>query len=403
MHFRPVLALLTLTALASNAHAEGLRHPGTPAKFAEEVKILYRVAACGAGELPAGFDAATVEKHCKALDAAKAQWKKKWLDIATPFFAELFKGGYPEQAVYPFGGGDLLTFLGVYPNAREYTTLSLEGMGDPRPIKVLAGKPAKQQDKRLAGARAIAVGQLKMAWNTTIQLSKDSNARGEDVLPVVLVQTLTAMAVHGYEPVEAHYFKIDEEGVLVYLRAEDVAAWDKSEPAAEAAQRKKKAADENVLQVGAFTNVEITFRKIGDPNAPLKTFRHIAADLSDGGLSKTPGPLLHLKQKKEIAAMTKAASYLLWYKSFGQIRDYLLAHMKLMVSDDTGIPPRYAKPAGFVQETWGKFLGAYFGYGGADVQRELVQLWKTNPQRPLPFRFGYYDNKRNPHLLFTHK
>ena len=67
-----------------------------------------------------------------------------------------------------------------------------------------------------------------MAWNTTIQLSKDSNARGADVLPIVLVQTLTAMAVHGYEPIRARYFRVAADGSLVYLTPADVAAYDAS-------------------------------------------------------------------------------------------------------------------------------------------------------------------------------
>ncbi len=35
----------------------------------------------------------------------------------------------PEAVVYPFGGGDLLSALAAYPDAAEYTTLSLELAG----------------------------------------------------------------------------------------------------------------------------------------------------------------------------------------------------------------------------------------------------------------------------------
>ena len=39
----------------------------------------------------------------------------------------------------------------------------------------------------------------------------------------------------------------------------------------------------------------------------------------------------------EVAAITKAASYLLWRGDFSRIRDYLLDNMVWMVSDSSGI------------------------------------------------------------------
>ena len=53
--------------------------------------------------------------------------------------------------------------------------------------------------------------------------------------------------------------------------------------------------------------------------------------------------LAYLQQRGQIAAMTKAASYLLWLGAFSTIRSYLLEHMVWMASDATGVPPRWAK------------------------------------------------------------
>ncbi len=397
----PAIALL----LVSVGPVSRAQAADAPRDFTTEVKTLYRVAACGGGAenaLPAGYDAAIVDKHCTQLKKAMESWRTRWFVKAAPFFAELFKGGYQKSVVYPFGGGDLLTLLAVYPDASEYTTLSLEGMGDPRSVVVLANQN-KQLEKRLGSVRGVCSAQLRMAWNTTIQLSADSNAAGKDVLPGVLVMTLIALEAHGYEPVSARFFRVNADGSLAYLTDADVTAAD-AHPDANADLRRKKAADENMVQVGPFNDVEITFRKRGDASAPLKTFRHLAADLSDGALAKDPGPIKHLEQKGTISAMTKAASYLLWLKYFATVRGYLLAHMDRMVTDDTGIPPRYAKPAGFTQETWGEFEGAYFGNGGqAEMQREMKDLWKQGPKRKLGFRFGYPDNAKHAHLLYTYK
>ena len=87
---------------------------------------------------------------------------------------------------------------------------------------------------------------------------------------------------------------------------------------------------------------------------------------------------------------------------FAKVRDYLLGHMKLMFSDDTGIPPRYAKPAGFSQDVCGTYSGTYFQFARQEVAKEMIELWKDS-KRPMPFHFGYYDNRKRSVLLYTHR
>jgi hypothetical protein len=372
-----------------------------PRDFTAEVRTLYAVAACGEAP-PAGYDAAVVSAHCKELATPVASWKKHWRDLAAPFFRELLGGKYPQTIVYPFGGGDLSTLLVVYPDATEYTTLSLEGMGDPRPITGLAGAGAKDAAARtkklaaeLAKIRRIAGPNLNWAWNTTIQLSIDSSETGLG-LPGILTLALIALDANGYEPIEARYFTLAEKGAIDHMDPADLEAFD----AAAARPAKHKAT--NSVQQGAFNNIEIVFRKKGDPSAPKKTFRHITGDLSDAGLAKQSAPLDHLAQKKDIAAMTKGASYLLWKAEFSKVRDYLLASMKHMISDDTGIPPRYAKPAGFTTDIWGTYTGPFFAWARGPVANEMVALFRGN-KRPQTFRFGYYDASKRSVLMHVHK
>jgi hypothetical protein len=71
-----------------------------------------------------------------------------------------------------------------------------------------------------------------------------------------------------------------------------------------------------------------------------------------------------------------------------------------MVSDSTGIPPQYARPAGFVQETYGRF-DASFLTANSDINRDFRELWKAEPERPLPFRYGYIDASKHYHMLIT--
>lgn len=398
MRFLPrvhvVVCLIVLAAARAPAAA-------APRDFTAEARALYAVAACGDAP-PAGYDAAVVAEHCKELARPIASWKKRWRDLAAPFFRELLQGKYPQTIVYPFGGGDLSTLLVVYPDAAEYTTLSLEGMGDPRPITRLgdpAGKDGAARGKQLAGElakiRRIVGPNLGWAWNTTIQLSLDSSATGLG-LPGILTLALVALEANGYEPVEARYFTLGARGAIDYLDQADVDAWD----AAAARPGRRKAT--HAVQQGAFNNIEIVFRKKGDPSAPRKTFRHITGDLSDAGLAKRSAPLDHLARKRDVAAMTKAASYLLWRAEFSKVRDYLLGSMKHMISDDTGIPPRYARPAGFTTDIWGTYTGPFFAWARGPVANEMVQLFRGN-KRPQPFRFGYYDAANRAILMHVHK
>jgi len=336
-------------------------------------------------------DAAVVAAHCKAVTAQVATWRSRFRDKAAAFFAHQL-GTPPATVVYPFGGGDLVTALVVYPDAGEYTTLSLEGMGDPR--VALAGKRGNLagQLARVRDALGVTFG---WAWNTTYQLSNSSSDGDHGaVVPPILTATLAALAANGYEPLEVRYFTLTDDGAIHYVDDAAIAAFDHA-----AAPTGRKA--QNAVQAGLFDDVEIAFRAKADPTAPKKLFRHVTADLSDAALRDHPAALAYLRARGEhVAAMTKAASYLLWKPSFGALRDYLLGHAAAIVSDDTGIPPSLAP--GFAYEVWGRYLGAHFDFADKVVAKQLVALWRGDANKgAIDFRFGYYDNADHPHVMIA--
>jgi len=100
--------------------------------------------------------------------------------------------------------------------------------------------------------------------------------------------------------------------------------------------------------------------------------------------------------------LVKGASYLLWRPDFSLIRGYILDHLKWMLSDSTGVPVKYARSAGMVQETYGRYDGAFLdGVQATTNDDEFRELWKSQKKRPLPFRFGYVDINKQAHLLVT--
>lgn len=301
-----------------------------------------------------------------------------------PFIAELRPPGLSKTVVYPFGGGDLVSALAVFPDAGEITTLSLEPAGDVRHIDTIL-------PIRLKGAFAVNdhnIGKLLgLSYSNTINLGRGDRAW----LPGEIVLMLVALAVHGYEPTSMRYFRFKIDGSLHYLSAAEVEAESRIEhPEPEGGR-------------APLANIELHFRKIGG-QGPEKVVRHVAHDLANREVGLDPGLKRYLEARGRIAVMTKAASHLLWSDEFSTIRDYILEHAEWMISDSTGIPPRFAKAAGFVQDTFGTFDGpAPFGPVEALDGHAFRRLFAENPKRALPFKFGYGDVHHRHHMVVMRK
>ena len=372
-------------AVAQTAGAQG-------EDFAAEAKLLYRVVACGGdAALPANLDPQIVAKHCPPLQARMARYRRVYLGRAKPFLAALRPAGLPDTVVYPFGGGDLLAALTTYPDARLITTLSLELSGDPRRITTIDNKRLDQSLDLVDGN----VEKLLAANDSTTETLMDTQ-QGD--LPGQLSYFLVALAVHGYEPVALRYFRVEADGSLHYYSAAEVSAMETRLARARHGEWTSPDFSE------AFANSELVFRAAGG-QGPLRIHRHIGTNLANGPLKKNVGMLRYLESQGQVAAMTKAASYCLWNPRFSRIRDYLLANMVFMISDATGIPPEFARQAGFVQETYGSFQGAmcFDDCPDATYSDQFRDLWASQPQRKLPFRYGYLDSKSSYHLLVTRR
>lgn len=355
--------------------------------FTEDAKALFRVVACGSdAPLPEGVDAKVVEAHCREMQRRYGKYRAMWIQGATPFIEGLKPAGLPSTVVYPFGGGDLVSALTTYPGAREITTMSLEHAGDPRRLK---GIDAKQLEQSLQLLRYTSSGLLVANDSKTENLMKGQ--RGE--LPGQLCFFLMGLAVHGYEPVQLRYFKLNADGSPRYLTGEELQELETKE----ATLLHKAWVPPDFSQ--AFDNLELVFVKKGeDPKTQARVHRHFAQNLDDKHFGLDTAMQAYLNARQPIVAMTKAASYLLWREDFHHIRDYLLTHMEFMVSDSTGIPPKLAQKAGFSQQAYGRFAESFLS-ANASHNEDFRQLWKT--ARPLKFRYGYLDKNLSMHMLVT--
>jgi hypothetical protein len=387
-----VATVILTAALAWPAH--GHAEPRASTDFGPQVRQMFRVAACGSDDAIAErFSARAIEAHCREMKEIYGSYKKAWADRATAFIAGLRPKDLPQAVVYPFGGGDLSSALVVYPDATELTTISLEAAGDVRVIDTI--KSARLD------AEVDSIGnEIRRLYRSAHSTTKSLQAVAHSELPGTIMFALAGLAVHDMEPVALHYFDIEPDGTLTYLTNEQL-----EQRAIELAGKKlgppKKITHYWYEQTSAFANVEIQFRPRGDARAPLRTYRHIVANLDDNHMAADDRVLRHLGRKGKVAVMTKAASFLLWYDDFTKIRDYLLRNTAWMISDASGIPPSYAGPAGFEQITYGEFTGPYFIQDEKNTRAEMVKLWKSQPHRDLAFRFGYPDAEKHNHLMVT--
>lgn len=379
---RFLFTVAAVTLFGTTAQAE------SGVDFIKDAKLYYRVVACkGTDAIPANLDEKAVTKHCEEQTKRYEKITKTYFTPAAEFFATVRPANLPTTVVYPFGGGDLMSALVTYPDAREITTISLEHAGDPTRLATLEkGKLAPA----LLAYRNASAGLLSLHDSTSENMRKLEKGG----IPGQLSFHLTGMAAMGYEPVSLRFFKLAEDGKVVYYSQADIDALAKK------TAKKVKGGWVDTDWSEAYNHMELQFRKAGDPKAPVITHRHIAWNLSDKTFA---GSALdkHLLAKGKVVAMTKAASYLIWLSYFSKVRDYLLANMVWMASDATGIENKAAKKAGFTQTTYGKFTEAFLDEADKNVNTTMVKLWSSQPYRKLAFRYGYPDKAGNIHLMIT--
>jgi len=380
------ILVLAAVSFVGFGHVAPARADGVD--FIKDAKLYYRIVTCKGNDPVPGFDMAVIDKHCVEQTKRYEKLAKSYFTPAAEFFAQVRPAKLPTTVVYPFGGGDLMSALVTYPDARDITTISLEHAGDPTRLATLTDK--RKLAAALAAYRAASGGLLTLHDSTSENMRKLEKGG----IPGQLSFHLTGMAVMGYEPVSLKFFKLDDDGKIHYFDQAEIDALAKTKA------RRVKGTWVDTDWSEAFTHMELTMRKAGDPKAPLVVHRHFAWNLADKAFGGSPLEK-YLVAKGKVAAMTKAASYLIWLGGFSKIRDYLLGHMTFMVSDATGIDPRSARKAGFTQVTYGRFKGAFLEEASPSVSAQMVKLWASQPYRKLPFRYGYPDSEQHIHLMIT--
>jgi hypothetical protein len=147
---------------------------------------------------------------------------------------------------------------------------------------------------------------------------------------------------------------------------------------------------------GGTPGVRIDY--IDNPSGQQQTLYYFTTDISNGGISSSPGFLRFCDHFGVGCSFLKSSSYLMFEEGFNRIRDFILDHSKTIVQDDAGIPL-----ASFNRDKWNiRVFGNYLGpieIFKQHYQPKLKEVFEQSNPPPVEFNFGYRWNYKESHVI----
>jgi len=292
-----------------------------------------------------------LDRSWKRLERGQLAKLRKWAD------REL-KPLWPQSQVifYPFGGPDFLYASVFFPRADVYVLTGIEPVGDIVPTD---GLPDARVDA-LVTAAALQFHDIGgLTFFRTNDLKQDQDNLGTACLLLIF------LARTGHEILDATPVILDKAG-----KPQDVALGPSG----------KSNAPPGV------PGIRILFRRKGD--ATPRTLFYFAQDLSNAGVAQRPGYLEFVRSWPRPFTFLKATSYLLQYKTFSAIRQFVLDRSVAVLQDDSGIAVKNYDPSRWDLTFYGHYVGPIDMFAEF-FQDELKAAYLTPAVKPLDFGIGY--------------
>ncbi|MEY2520636.1 MAG: hypothetical protein QOF24_2395 [Verrucomicrobiota bacterium] len=289
--------------------------------------------------------------HAADLDRAWKQFDERQLSKIRAWAPQALGPAYQDTGpmYYMFSGPDFLYANAFFPNASTYILCGIEPVG---PIPDITKIPRNALPSSLANLRKSLDSVLSWSFFITKNMKVDlRQTQLSGTLPVLYVFLARAgCTIDSVTPVF-----LDRGGAFV-------------------SEGK-----------GTTPGVKIAF--LGPAGRP-QTLYYFTTDLADWAIKVNPNFGKFCEQQGQGVTLLKAASYLMHSDNFSQVRGYLLAHSKVILEDDSGIPYRF-----FPKDKWDiRFHGRYIGPINRFLKNGQLDLAKANAAGsppPLPFSFGY--------------
>ncbi len=365
-----VAALVLCQPLAAAGAADAPASPDLAAAAPETVSLT------GTARLLAGIDPGDSGARAAQITAGSAwqqhrkaaRWGDRSLRTRLGKMNEwqarvLGEAAAGQTLIYPFSGPDFINAYALFPNADTYVFFSLEPPGE---VPRLADMDDARQAQFYADLRS-ALNDL-VALNFFITPNMKENLQTEALqgtVPLLMAMMgLLELRVDAVEP-----FDPWPERTRKYL--------------APGAHRPA------LLEQG----VRIVFAN--PRTGRSQVLLYLSIDVSDGELRRYPDFLPWLHAFSHPAVLLKSASYLLHGEHFRKLRAALLADSDLIVQDDSGLPYRLVKEAGYSVTLFGQYENPVKLFEGR-YQADLDEAYReASNTEALAFPFGYNWRENN--------
>ncbi|GAB4535860.1 MAG: hypothetical protein Tsb0014_23150 [Pleurocapsa sp.] len=152
-------------------------------------------------------------------------------------------------------------------------------------------------------------------------------------------------------------------------------------------------------QAGMIPGVKITFMIYGESNP--KFLYYFSTELSNETLDNYPEISKFINTQNNLFTYLNAASYLMHFDSFSEIRKLILSQSNYVLQDDSGLPIN-----AFEKDIWNlEFYGNYVRPIALFEDKYQSQLWQIyHSQRniePLNFTIGYQHDRESSNLMLA--
>jgi hypothetical protein len=301
------------------------------------------------------------EEHSAAFEASFAQLNIRQLQKLHAWEAQYF----PEArqitpvAFYMFSGPDFLYVDQFFPKASTYVLCGKESLGPPPdPLRV------ENLSAALHNLEDAMYSSLRFSFFITKDMKVDLQSQAfNGTLPILFV----FLARADKSITDVTFGSVNSSGVFQESRGNDGAS-----------------------------GVRINY--VDNPSGQSQTLYYFTTDISDGGISSSPGFLKFCERFGVGCSLLKSSSYLMFEEGFNRVRNFILDHSSTIVQDDAGVPL-----STFNRDKWNiRVFGNYIGpieIFKQHYQPQLMELYKQSNPPPLEFNFGYRWNYKESNLI----
>jgi hypothetical protein len=340
--------------------------------YTEDPKINEVARLIGAKPLPEGSSYLAISKtkeyqaYYEQINSAWVNFETKHLNLVDAWIKEHPTKHCGENLFYPFSGPDILHALKFFPESQTIHMFALERLGG-LPVPDVT-QPVKEAKKLFSLIDAIK-SSLDYHYFITSYMSGQV---GENEYSGVVGIMLFALARLDMQVLDVYPVQITQEGKLEKIPNSDF---------------------HKAMMVAIF------FKKPGDQKA--RAVVYFRGDASDTGLAKNPNLQTYLRGLKGYSTLLKAASYLMYDKTFDDMRSQILGQSKCILTESSGIPFQYINDG-----RWNvKYFGVYNGplvYFKNRFDPYLFKIMKDKSE-PLPFDYGYRRGQGMSHIIFAER